>query len=180
MQQGQKVVLYYFSKSISFILPQSLCVSLKTGLYNTSNPSLSACSLACGCKSTRKLDWSHFATKKSKELIKGREFTKSGLVRLNSPQWFSPCWAEDIKIGEYAWLTSVNPTMLISGWVKQAAGMLRWFRMLSRPLICSTTTSRCTLVHKTTIVIKRRACIKVKGEHNIYLRFLVHWLHEQA
>lgn len=37
------------------------------------------------------------------------------------------------------WYTSVNPTMLISGWVKQAAGMLKWFSTWSLPVTCSTT-----------------------------------------
>lgn len=36
--------------------------------------------------------------------------------------------------------TSVRPTILISGWVKHAAGMLKWFNTLSLPQSFSTTT----------------------------------------
>lgn len=48
---------------------------------------------------------------------------------------------ERIRIGEGV-RTSVSPTILISGWVKHAAGTLKWFRIWSFPETCSTTTTR--------------------------------------
>ena len=74
------------------------------------------------------------------------------------------------------WYTSVNPTMLSSGWVKQAAGMLKWLSTWSFPVTCSTTVRQ--FFHQM-ILLHKLNFGKVTSV-TTYLKFLVHWQHEQA